>query len=342
MREILGLSLTSKSVVGTLVDLEDGTIVAHDAVEVGSAENVVDAAARSVEAFAFQTERGIDAIRIAWSEGTAGSAVKLTSKLRSLGFSDIDVISRDEARHSRNRTARYIDPPLELAYGAARTVSAEDHDRPARRMAARLPSRRISMAVASTVVVLALGAAAAGYLLAGRAPSQAADHAATTVASVPAPNDDPVVAMPAAALPPLPSPAAAQPVVLALPSVEAAAPIVNDEPEAEIMPQTAALTDATSTPVQDATMAGRPDLTPEALAAGSTTVPETAQMPDTATAPATAPTAPLASQPHLTPEALSARLQPGPVPPTVVVGVVAPRAAPPPPPNPFDILAALP
>ncbi len=344
MRELLGLSLTANSVVWTLVDLKDGTIVADDVVEVDSAENVANAAAHSVQEFALRTERDIDAIRIAWSEGTAGSAVKLTSKLRSLGFSDIDVISEDEARQSRNRTARYIDPPLELAYGAARTVTAEDHDRPLRRMAGWLPARRVSMAVASSVVVMALGAAAAGYMLVGKAPSQVADGTSTPVASAPPPDDALVVAVPAAALPQPPTPEAvvAPPVVLALPPVEAAAPTVNDEPEVATVPETAALTDTAPTPVQADTIAGQPHLTPKAPAAGSTTVPETAPIPATATAPAPAPAATIAGQPHLTPGALSARLLPGPVPPIYVVGVPAPLAAPPRPPNPFDIFAALP
>ena len=344
MRERLGLSLTANSVVWTLIDLKDNAIVADDAVEVDSAENVANAAAHSVEAFVSQTERDIDAIRIAWGAGTAGSAVELTSKLRSLGFSDIDVISEDEARHSRNRTARYIDPPLELAYGAARAVTAEDHDRPLRRMAARLPARRVLMAVASSVVVMALGAAAAGYLLVGRAPSQAADHASTPVALAPPPDDALVVAAPAAALPPPPAPeaAVAPPVALALPPVEAAAPTVNDEPKVASIPDITAPTDTTPRPAQAAAIAGQPHLTAQAPAAGPRTLPETAQTPDTATISAPAPAATIAGQPHLTPEALAARLLPGPVPPTFVVGMPAPRAVPPPPPNPFDIFAALP
>ncbi len=367
--QLLGLSLTANSVVWTLVDLKDGTIVADDVVEVDSAENVANAAAHSVEAFAIPTERDIDAIRIAWGEGTAGSAVKLTSKLRSLGFSDVDVISEDEARQSRNRTARYIDPPLELAYGAARTVTAEDHDRPLRRMAGWLPARRVSIGVASGVVVMVLGAAAAGYMLVGRAPLQAGDHASTPVASAPPPDDAPAVAVPSAALPPPPAPQAA------------VAPPVNDEPEVASVPGTARLTDTAPTPVQTTRMARQPHLTPgtlsagsttvpktapipatttapapapavtlfhqprltpEELSAGSTTVPETAPTPATATAPAPAPATTIAGQPHLTPEALSARLLPGPVPPMYVVGVPAPLAAPPRPPNPFDIFAALP
>ena len=120
MRELLGLSLTANSVVWTLVDLKDGTIVADDVVEVDSAENVANAAAHSVEAFVVQTERAIDAIRIAWSEGTAGSAVKLTSKLRSLGFSDIDVISED-----RRATAETGRPATSIPLWNSRTERRE-------------------------------------------------------------------------------------------------------------------------------------------------------------------------------------------------------------------------
>jgi hypothetical protein len=359
MREVLGLSLTANAVVWTLVDPVDGTIVADDVVEVDAAEDLADAAAGSVEAFASRTERHIDAIRIAWSKGTAGAAVKLTSKLRSLGFSDVNVITEDEARYGRNRTARYIDPSLELAYGAARTVTAANHDKPLRRMTARLPARRVSIAVASSVVVMAVGAAGAGYLLLDKTPQQAADHASTPVMTAPPPEHAPVVAMPAAAPPPPPAPvvavpaaapppppapevAVASPVVLALPPVEAAAaPTVTDEPEVAPVPEVAASTDTSPAQAQAATVARQPHLTHLAPSAGPTAVPDTASLPDTAAASGPAP-ATTAGQPHLTPEALSPRLLPGPVPLMSVVGVPAPPAAPPPSPNPFDILAALP
>jgi hypothetical protein len=316
MRKLLGLSLTANTVVWTLVDPVDGTIVAHDVVEVDSAEDVATAAAGSVEAFASQTERNVDAVRIAWSKGTAGAAVKLVPTLRSLGFSDIDLISEDDARHSRNRSARRIDPALELAYGAARTVTAEDQNRPLRRMTARLPTRRVSIAAASSVVVMAVTAAAAGYLLVDRAPPQAADHVSTPVASAPPPDDASVVAVPAAALPPPPAPEAAEapPVVLALPPIEAAAPTVTEGAEVAIVPE----------------------------AAGSTTVTETTALPDTAIAPGSAPATATAGQPHLSPNAPVAQPLPGPVPPMPVLGGPAPFAAPPPPPRPLGILAALP
>ena len=217
MREVLGLSLTATGVVWTLVDLKDGTIIADDVVEVDSAKDGATEAARSLETFARQTERHIDAVRLVSSESTAGSALELTSKLRSLGFDHIDVISEDAARYSRNRTARYIDPPLELAYGAARTVTADDHVRPSRRAAGWMPvptrlpmppvaPRVRTMALASSVVVVAVGAAVAAYLLVGGARSQPADRAATPVASATPPDDAPVVSVPAAA-PPLPPPA---------------------------------------------------------------------------------------------------------------------------------------
>lgn len=328
MRDLLGLSLTVDSVAWTLVDPADGTIVADDVVEVHSADNVANAAATSVEAFAAQTERDIDAVRIAWSEGAAGSAVQLSSKLRSLGFGDIDVMSEDDARDSRNRTARYIDPPLELAYGAARSVTDEAYDRLLRRMSAQLPARRISKGVASGIVVMAVGAVAAGYLLLDRAPSHAADHASAPAASAAPPVAAHVVAGVAAALPPPPAPQVAlaptppapqaavpQPVVLVLP-VEESAPAVIDEPVAATVPDTAALTVTAPTPAQ---------------------APETVPLPGTAAAAAST----VADQPHLTPEALSARLLPGPVSPVPVAGP-APIPALPPPPNPLDILAALP
>jgi hypothetical protein len=344
MHELLGLSLTANKVVWTLVDPVDGTIVAQDVVEVDSAENVANAAANSVRAIVSQTERHIQAIRIAWSRGAAGSAVKLTSQLRSSGFSDVDLITEDEARGSRNRTARYIDPPLELAYGAARTVTAEDQDRPLRRMTSRLPARRVAVAVALGVALMAVSTAAAGHLLEGRTPSRAADHAPAPVSSAPPTSDAPFVVVPASALPPPPAPevAVAPPVVVALPWAEEAAPTVIDQPEVETAPQIAVLTDPTPTPMQVATVAGEPHLAAEAPSAGPTIIPGTDHLPVAATAPGPAPAATLAGQPHLPPETLSTRPLPGPVAPTSVVGVTGPPANPPNPPNPLGIFAALP
>lgn len=361
MRELLGLSLTANKVVWTLVDLADGTIVAEDIVEVDSPENVANAAADSVEAFATRSGREVQAVRIAWSKGTAGSALKLTSKLRSLGFSDIDLVSEDEARHSRNRTARFIDPPLELAYGAARTVAAEDRGKPLRRMAARLPARRLVIAVAGSVVVLAAVTAAAGYSLVDEAPLQAADHAPPPVApALPpdsgppngaVPNDAPVVVVPAAVQPPPPAPVpppaepevfVAPPVALALSPVEAAAPVIVDEPVVASEPEPAAVIHTAPTRAQAAPIARQPHLTHEAPTAGPMTIPGSALLPDTAPATGTTPAAVRADQPHLTPEALSARPLPGPVPLMSLVGAPAPPPPPPPPSNPFDILAALP
>ena len=318
MRKVLGLSLTATSVAWTLVDLGDGAIVANDVITVDSAENVATVAARSVETFMLK-ERDIDALRIAWSEGTAGSALRLTSKLRLLGFDDIDVIAEEAARHGRNRTARYIDPDLELAYGAARTVSADDRDGLLRRLAARVPIRtrlqipvpaiasRVSMkvAVASSVVVVAVGAAVAVYSLLGGTRSQPVDRNAEPIASAPTP-DGPLVISVRSAAPPLSPPA----------------------PEATVAP--------TLLPALDEDEAA-PMVTDEAELA---TVPETAALPESATAPA--PAATMVGQPHLTAEGLSAALLPGPVPPTPAAIVPAPLAAPAPLPNSFDIFDALP
>ena len=319
MRKVLGLSLTATSVAWTLVDLGDGAIVANDVITVDSAENVATVAARSVETFMLK-ERDIDAVRIAWTEGMAGSALRLTSKLRLLGFDDIDVIAEEAARHGRNRTARYIDPDLELAYGAARTVSADDRDGLLRRLAARVPipptrlqipvpaiASRVSMkvAVASSVVVVAVGAAVAVYSLLGGTRSQPVDRNAEPLASAPTP-DGPLVISVRSAAPPLSPPApeaTVAPTLLPALDEAEAAPMVTDEAELATVPETAALPESATAPVPAATMVG---------------------------------------QPHLTAEGLSAALLPGPVPPTPAAIVPTPLAAPPPVPNSFDIFDALP
>ncbi len=337
MRELLGLSLTASTVACTLVDRRDGTIVAEDVVEADSAQNVA-IAADTVESLALRTERNIDAVRIAWSEGTAGSAVKLNAKLRSLGFRDVDVISEDEARRSRNRTARYIDPPLELAYGAARTVTAEGHSRPLLRM----PARRVSRAAASGVVVLAVGAAAAGVPVGGQGAVAGSRTTDPTVASA-QPRNDALLAAAARCGTPTGSAPEAPPRLSCSRFRRSTRrrPLVTEESEVAAYRRRRSARHRAHAG-QAATMAREPLLAAEAPAAEPAAIPEIVPLPDTAAGPVAGPAAASAGQPHLTPEALSARLLPGPVPPMPVAGVPAPPAAPPPAANPYDILSALP
>lgn len=321
MRKVLGLSMTTTTAVWTLVDLADGAIGADGLAKVDSADDLVATAAHSVETVTRNTD--IDAVRIAWSEGAAGSALKLTAKLRLLGFDDIDLISEDMARNGRNQTARYIDPPLELAYGAARTATADDRDGMFRRLVASLPTStrrpiprplelpRVSMttAVTASVMVVAVGASVAVYALAGGATPNPVDHVTEPAASTPPLAGAQVITVPAAAPlpPPAPEEGLAPTTVPALAPVEAA-PSEADEPDV-------------STAVEV-----------------NTTV-DVATTPQTATLPA--PTATIAGQPHLTAQALSAGLLPGPIPLTDTTAPT-PVAAPPTPSSPFDILDALP
>lgn len=321
MRKVLGLSLTATTAAWALVDLADGAIGADGRAMADSADDLAATAAHSVETLARSTE--IDAVRIAWGEGAAGSALKLTAKLRLLGFDDIDVLAEDVARIGRTRTARHIDPRLEIAYGAARTVTADDHDGMFRRLVAwppirtrlpiprppQLPPGSTTKAVAASVMVVAAGVSVAVYALAG--------------GTTPAPVDP--VTEPVASTLPL---AGAQVI-----SVPAAAPLPPPAPEETVAP--AAVPELA--PVEAApSEADEPDV---ATAVDVDTVVEVATPPQTAAVPV--PTATIADQPHLTAQALSAGLLPGPIPPADVI-VPIPAAAPPAPPGPFDILDVLP
>ena len=57
MRVVMGLSLTATSAVWALVDTKDGAILADEVVALDSVNEIARATARSVQAFALQSDR---------------------------------------------------------------------------------------------------------------------------------------------------------------------------------------------------------------------------------------------------------------------------------------------
>ncbi len=129
MRVVLGVSLTAGSAVWVLVDTYDGSIIADEVVPLESVNEIARAAARSVQAFALQSERDIDGVRLVWDDDARQHGIRLRTKLRLFGFETVETVSEDAAREGRNRTARHIAPHMVLAYGAARADLEGDDDK---------------------------------------------------------------------------------------------------------------------------------------------------------------------------------------------------------------------
>ena len=73
MRVVMGLSLTATSAVWALVDTKDGAILADEVVALDSVNEIARATARSVQAFALQSDRDIDGIRMTWTDDGRGN-----------------------------------------------------------------------------------------------------------------------------------------------------------------------------------------------------------------------------------------------------------------------------
>lgn len=140
MRVVLGLSLTANSAVWVLVDTYDGSILADEVVPLESVNEIARAAARSVQAFALQSERDIDGVRLVWDDEARAHGIRLRTKMRLFGFDTVETVSEEAAREGRNRTARHIAPHMVLAYGAARADLDTDADKGVLgRLVARVP-----------------------------------------------------------------------------------------------------------------------------------------------------------------------------------------------------------
>lgn len=291
MRVVMGLSLTATSAVWALVDTKDGAILADEVVALDSVNEIARATARSVQAFALQSERDIDGIRMTWTDDGRDHGIRLRSKLRLFGFDTIEHVSEEEAREGRNQTARHIAPHLTLAYGAARAHPADDAHHLLRRLTARVPAARATIArvpmritMAASIAAVCAVAALGVFATMGGPSSQPVE----TANAEPAPAASP----PAALTPPARTDSA--PVAAPAPARQPAAPA----PQAPVMdtapppsaPQIVAEPQSASQVVADPQPAPVPAAPRPASAAQIVGQPQPASAPqvDTATQPASA------------------------------------------------------
>ncbi len=378
MRVVMGLSLTATSAVWALVYTKDGAILADEVVALDSVNEIARATARSVQAFALQSDRDIDGIRMTWTDDGRDHAIRLRSKLRLFGFDTIEHVSEDEAREGRNQTARHIAPHLTLAYGAARAHPADEAHHLLRRLTSRVPAARATIArvpmritmAASIAAVCAVAALGVFAVMSGPssqpvetanaepAPAAAPPAALTPPAgtgpapvAAPAPARQPAVPAPQAPVVDTPPPVSA-PQIVAEPQ-PASAPQVVADPQPASTPQVVAQPRPASPPqvVGQPQPASAPQVTPSqpATTPHHMMVSQPVSGPDTLDAPAVAtdPTATGTLPAEAAPVAIrvgqphltdSAPLA-GPSPAQAVKN---PATAPAPPQNPLDILSALP
>ena len=378
MRVVMGLSLTATSAVWALVDTKDGAILADEVVALDSVNEIARATARSVQAFALQSDRDIDGIRMTWTDDGRDHAIRLRSKLRLFGFDTIEHVSEDEAREGRNQTARHIAPHLTLAYGAARAHPADEAHHLLRRLTSRVPAARATIArvpmritmaasIAAVCAVAALGVFAvmggpssqpvetanAEPVPAAAPPAALTPPAGTGPAPVaaPAPARQPAVPAPQAPVVDTPPPVSA-PQIVAEPQ-PASAPQVVADPQPASTPQVVAQPRPASPPqvVGQPQPASAPQVTPSQpattphhmMVSQPVSGPDTLDAPAVATDPTAAGTLPAEAAPVAVrvgqPHLTDSAPLAGPSPAQAVKN---PATAPAPPQNPLDILSALP
>lgn len=356
---VMGLSLTATSAVWVLLDTSSGTILAEEVVPVASVDEVAKAAALSVQAFAEQTEHGIDRVHLTWTPDGRQHGVRLRTKLRLYGFESIETLSPDEAREGRNRTARHIAPHLAMAYGAARAEHTDESGSPLQKLTALVPrpvaepdglgvrwsrfvdDARMSLHTATSRVPVRIagGVAAAAvvglvaYALVGTTSSISPGPAPAGAVAEPAPSAPEAVRIPA------PQPVVAHPDTLA-----AVQPEVAPMPESVTVAESALepVTVAESAPVAQSVVEASPVQNWSAPAA----IPHIASVSEAASPPAAVtPLAPAEAAPVNAgvPTGQAHLSGPAPVPgPIAVPGPPAP-AAPAPAPGPLSgFLGALP
>ncbi|WP_374156983.1 hypothetical protein ACEWX3_15105 [Mycobacterium sp. G7A2] len=377
MRVVLGLSLTATSAVWALVDTKDGAILADEVVALDSVNEIARATARSVQAFALQSDRDIDGIRMTWTDDGRDHGIRLRSKLRLFGFDTIEHVTEEEAREGRNQTARHIAPHLTLAYGAARAHPADEAHHLLRRLTSRVPVARATIArvpmritMAASIAAVCAVAALGVFATMGGSPSQpvetanaepapaAAPPAALTPpartdpapAAAPAPARQPAAPAPQAPVVDIPAPASAQ--IVAEPQPASAPQVVADPqpasaPEviAQPRPASAPQVDTDTQPASAAQVtSSQPATTPHHMMVSQpASGPDTPDAPAVVTDPTGAGTLPAEAAPVAVrvgqPHLTDSAPLAGPSPAQAVKN---PATAPAPPQNPLDILSALP
>lgn len=246
---VLGLSLKSDDVAWVLVDSTDGTVLDHDALELPADVEIAGRAARSAQAIARACGFEVDRVRLTSTNDVALDALGLPTRLRNLGFGDVETVPVACARAVLvDAEATGITPRLALAYGAARaivdpsepmTVSAMQQNRGSDRQARqRIVSAALGVAAAAILGLVFLSAGAAPQLERPATAAVASVPPDAGWAAIPAPSDvastlaRKVVATPSH--PEQPAPVVSAPVVSAPvvsePAVSAPVVSVSDEP----------------------------------------------------------------------------------------------------------------
>lgn len=302
MGTVLGLSLDCGDVVWVLVD-QAGAVVDHDLLELPADVEVAGAAARGAQAIAATAGFPVDRVRLTWTADTAHDGMRLRSRLRCLGFEDVDAVPRADALAAGSDNQE-LSARLAPAYGAAVAEVGEDSEdpvpvRPARRRR-RIASTVLVAAAAAVAAVLSLSAGAAPQLEPGAPADEvpaAADPGWVAVPAAPAAVGWVAVPSGQAPVPARKAAAVAGPETGSVPEV--AVPGVAESAESVAVPQPAAAVAAPSAVPQVATSPGvvaQVATSPEPLA-----VPHlSAGLPEPAGVPHLAGTSPAPTgQPHL-------------------------------------------
>lgn len=187
MHTVLGLSLTSDDVAWALVDAADGTVLDHDALRLNGDAEIAEIAARSAHAISTACGFDVDQVRLTWTVEAARDGRQLRTRLRQLGFGDIQSVPISCATTVVVDPATTgITPRVALAYGAAMAVaeSSESITAPLAEQSStrgNLPRRRMVSAALGVAAAVALGIL---FLSAGAAP-QLQPPSTTAESSVP-------------------------------------------------------------------------------------------------------------------------------------------------------------
>ncbi len=173
MSTVLGLSLTATEVVWALVDVSDGTVLDHDALEWEAGAAIAGTAARGARSIANADGVDVDRVRLIWTPAVAAAGRRLEIELRSLGFDAVEAVPWHCATRVLVKPEESDMPArVVLAYGAAMAVidPSEAFTVPLRAQDAPRPRRRPARVLAAAIGVVAAAAVGAVFVSAGSPP----------------------------------------------------------------------------------------------------------------------------------------------------------------------------
>lgn len=158
MGVVLGLSLTTRTVVWVLVDDTDGSTIDHDVLEFRAGPEIAGVAARGARAIAAAGGHRIERVRLTCSDDLTADARRLRNRLDGMDFPEVATVPLDCA--AAFEADSDLAPGLSLAYGAALaditpvnsvTVTVQ------RRLRARRGLTRVAFAVLGAAAAAAVG-----------------------------------------------------------------------------------------------------------------------------------------------------------------------------------------